>query len=178
MQYGGKYLVSCQSPERIGVQKRKEYQGKEKVSITMVLLRHSNITIDEAADAVTVFQGLFAHADRIDQDKEHFYVMHLDTRRHISLVELVALGILIDVRIHPRETFRRAVIEGTDSIIVAHNHPSGDTTPSENDVKVTHQLCKAGDVLQILLLDHIFFTKSSYYSFRNNKTQSSLQTQG
>ncbi len=102
--------------------------------------------------------------------------MHLDSRRHISLVELVAIGILTDVRIHPRETFRRAVVEGTDSIIVGHNHPSGETTPSENDITVTHQLCKAGEVLQIPLLDHIVFTKTSYYSFRQNKTQSNLQT--
>ena len=54
----------------------------------MVLLRHSTITIDQATDAVSVFQGLLAHEDRIDQDKEHFFVMHLDSRRHISLVEL------------------------------------------------------------------------------------------
>jgi hypothetical protein len=55
----------------------------------MVLLRYSNITIDQATDAAVVFQGLFAHKDRIDQDKEHFYVMHLDSRRRINLVELV-----------------------------------------------------------------------------------------
>jgi DNA repair protein RadC len=144
----------------------------------MVLLRHSTITIDHATDAVSVFQGLFAHEDRIDQDKEHFYVMHLDSRRHISLVELVAIGVLADVRIHPRETFRRAVIEGTDSIIVAHNHPSGDVTPSENDVKVTTLLFKGGEILQIPLLDHLIFTKINYYSFWENKTQSSQQTHG
>jgi DNA repair protein RadC len=140
----------------------------------MVLLRHSTITIDQATDAVSVFQGLFAHEDRIDQDKEHFYVMHLDSRRHISLVELVAIGVLNDVRIHPRETFRRAVVEGTASIIVAHNHPSGEVTPSENDIKVTTHLFKAGDVLHIPLLDHIVFTKTSYYSFRQNKKQPSV----
>jgi DNA repair protein RadC len=144
----------------------------------MVFLRHSNITIDQATDAVIVFQGLFAHEDRIDKDKEHFYVMHLDSRHQISLVELVALGILTDVRIHLRETYRRAVIEGTDSIIVAHNHPSGDVSPSEADIRVTHQLRKAGEVLQIPLLDHLVFTQTNYYSFRNNKKQSSLQTHG
>lgn len=143
----------------------------------MVLLRHSTITIDQVTDAVSVFQGLFAHEDKIDQDKEHFYVMHLNSRRHISLVELVAIGVLTDVRIHPRETFRRAVIEGSESIIVAHNHPSGDVTPSENDIKVTTLLFKAGEVLQIPLLDHIVFTKTSYFSFRDNKTRSTLQKQ-
>jgi DNA repair protein RadC len=144
----------------------------------MVLLRHSTITIDQATDAVSVFQGLFRHEDRIDQDKEHFYVMHLDTRRHIMLVELVAIGVLNHVTIHPRETFRRAVFAGSDSLIVGHNHPSADVTPSENDIKVTQQLFKAGDILQIPLLDHLVFTETEYYSFRDNKTQSSIPIQG
>jgi DNA repair protein RadC len=137
----------------------------------MVLLRKSTITIDQTTEAVIVFQGLFRHEDRIDRDKEHFYVMHLDTRRHIMLVELVALGVLNHVIIHPRETYRRAVIAGTESIIVGHNHPSGDVTPSENDIKITTQLFKAGDILQIPLLDHLVFTETAYYSFRENKTE-------
>src|SRR5918996_5784689 len=62
---------------------------------------------------------------QIDQDKEHFNVMHLDSHRRINLVELVAIGTLIDTNVHPRETFRRAIVEGSYSIIVAHNHPSG-----------------------------------------------------
>jgi DNA repair protein RadC len=135
----------------------------------MVLLRHSTITIDQATDAVTVFLGLFSHEDKIDQDKEHFYVMHLDARRHISLVELVAIGILNHVTIHPRETFRRAVIEGADSLIIGHNHPSRDVTPSDNDLTVTHRLFQAGDILHIPLRDHLIFTETVYYSFRDNK---------
>jgi DNA repair protein RadC len=136
----------------------------------MVLLRKSTITIDQATDAVVVFHGLFSHEDTIDQDKEHFYVMHLDTRRHIMLVELVALGVLNHVTIHPRETFRRAVIAGSDSLIVGHNHPSGDVTPSDADITVTRRLFQAGDILQIPLLDHLVFTDTQYYSFRENKT--------
>ena len=144
----------------------------------MVLLRHSTITIDQATDAVAVFHGLFAHEDNIDQDKEHFYVMHLDSRRHISLVELVAIGTLTDVRIHPRESFRRAVTEGTHSILVAHNHPSGDVTPSENDIKVTTLLFKGGEILQIPLLDHLIFTAKldTFFSFTEYKTQSIANT--
>jgi DNA repair protein RadC len=138
----------------------------------MVLLRKSTITIDQTADAAIVFHGLFRHEDRIDRDKEHFYVMHLDTRRHILLVELVAIGVLNHVLIHPRETFRRAVIAGTESLIVGHNHPSGDVTPSENDITVTTQLFKAGEILQIPLLDHLVFTETHYYSFREHDTQS------
>jgi DNA repair protein RadC len=136
----------------------------------MVLLRHSNITIDQATDAVSVFQGLFCHEDKIDRDKEHVYVMHLNSRRQINLVELVAIGTLTNATIHPRETYRRAVSAGTDSILIGHNHPSGDVTPSEADINVTTQLCQAGEILQIPLEDHLIFTPTTYYSFRNNKT--------
>jgi DNA repair protein RadC len=82
--------------------------------------------------------------------------------------------------IHPRETYRRAVREGAESIIVAHNHPSGDVTPSDADIKTTRALHEAGQILKIPLLDHIIFTakQDTFFSFKENKTQSTLQTQG
>jgi DNA repair protein RadC len=142
----------------------------------MVLLRHNKMTIRDAADVAKVFQDLLRLEDKIDRDKEHFYVMHLDSHRRINLVELVAIGTLTDTNVHPRETFRRAVVEGSYSILVAHNHPSGDVTPSEADVLVTEKLRKAGDLLQIPLLDHIVFSATTYYSFQKHDMQSSLQT--
>jgi DNA repair protein RadC len=145
----------------------------------MVLLRYSNTTIREAADVATVFQDLLELEDTIDKDKEHFYVMHVNAREQVNLVELVAIGTLNHAEVHPRETFRRAVVAGLYSIIVAHNHPTGDVTPSEADIKTTRRLHSAGDVLQIPLLDHIIFThkKETFFSFKDNKTQSTLQTQ-
>jgi DNA repair protein RadC len=139
----------------------------------MVVLRNSKITIGEVADVAKVFQDLLNLEDAIDQYKEHFYVMHVNARQQVNLVELVAIGTLNHAEIHPRETYRRAVIEGANSIIIAHNHPSGDTTPSENDIKVTTLLFKAGEVLQIPMEDHIIFTSQgdTFFSFRNNKTQ-------
>jgi DNA repair protein RadC len=77
----------------------------------MVLLRHSKIQIGKAKDVAKVFQDVLNLEDRIDQDKEHFYVMHLDSHHRINLVELVAIGTLTDTTIHPRETYRRAVVE-------------------------------------------------------------------
>jgi DNA repair protein RadC len=144
----------------------------------MVVLQNSNIYIGEPAAVATVFQDLLSLEDRIDQDKEHVYVMHVNSRRQINLVELVAIGTLTDAKLHPRETYRRAVIKGTASIFLAHNHPSGDVTPSEADITVTKQLCKAGEILQIPMLDHIIFTaqNGAFFSFKDNKTQSTLQT--
>jgi DNA repair protein RadC len=140
---------------------------------TMVLLRNSKIQIGQAEDVAKVFQDLLRLEDTIDQDKEHFYVMHVNARQQVNLVELVAIGTLNHAEIHPRETYRRAVIEGADSILVAHNHPTGDVTPSEADIKTTHALHQAGELLQIPLLDHIIFTAqgNTFFSFQRNKTE-------
>jgi DNA repair protein RadC len=146
----------------------------------MVVLRNSTIEIRDSRDVARVFQDLFRLEDTIDQDKEHFYVMHVDSRRRINLVELVAIGTLNHTAVHPRETFRRAVIEGSYSILVAHNHPTGEVTPSEADSKTTKRLHEAGELLQIPLLDHIIFTAKNgqFFSFKDNTTHPSLQTQG
>jgi DNA repair protein RadC len=95
--------------------------------------------------------------------------MHLNARQQIKLVELVGIGIANQAMIHPRETYRRAVIEGATSIIVAHNHPSGDTSPSDEDITVTRQLHEAGEVLGIPLLDHIIFSPTAFHSLKQNR---------
>jgi DNA repair protein RadC len=105
-------------------------------------------------------------------------VTHVNARQQVHLVDLVAIGTLNHAEVHPRETFRRAIVEGSYSIIVAHNHPTGDVMPSEADIKTTRVLHDAGELLRIPLLDHIIFTdkKRAFFSFRENKTQSTLQT--
>jgi DNA repair protein RadC len=146
----------------------------------MILIRNSTIEIRDSRVVATVFQDLLRLEDTIDQDKEHFYVMHVNARQQVNLVELVAIGTLNHAEIHPRETYRRAVIEGSYSIVVAHNHPTGDVTPSEADIETTKKLHNAGEILQIPLLDHIIINANdgSFFSFKDNKTQSILQTQG
>jgi DNA repair protein RadC len=144
----------------------------------MVLTRNSTLAIRNSRDVATVFQDLLELEDKIDRDKEHYYVMHVNARQQVQLVELVAIGTLNHATVHPRKTFRRAIVEGTHSIIIAHNHPTGDVTPSEADIRLTYSLQQAGELLLIPMLDHIIFTdtQQSFFSFRDNKTQSTLQT--
>jgi DNA repair protein RadC len=73
--------------------------------------------------------------------------------------------------VHPRETFRRAVIAGSATIIVAHNHPSGEVEPSDEDTKVTKLLFESGDLLGITLYDHVIFANDKFFSFRENKEE-------
>jgi DNA repair protein RadC len=134
----------------------------------MTYLEKSKITIKDSQQVAKVFLDLLALEDKIDQDKEHFYVMHLDVKSRITLVELVSLGTLNASLVHPRETFRRAVMQGSASIIVAHNHPSGDVEPSDEDTKTTKLLFEAGQLLGITLNDHIVFVNDKFFSFREN----------
>lgn len=104
--------------------------------------------------------------DKIDQDKEHFWVFLLDSRNKIKLLELVTLGLLNSTMIHPREVFTRAVKERCASILIAHNHPSGINEPSEDDLIITKRLVQAGKILGIEVIDHIIIGDKNFYSFK------------
>jgi DNA repair protein RadC len=134
----------------------------------MIYLKDSKITVHGAEEVAKVFQDILALEDTIEQDKEHYYVMHLNIRSQVMMVELVTVGTVSSSLVHPRETFRRAVIAGSTSIIIAHNHPSGEVDPSDEDSKVTRLMSDAGNILGITMVDHIIFTKDNYFSFRNN----------
>ena len=145
-------------------------------TIFMIYLRDSHIHVKSSQQVAQVFRDLLLLEDAVDRAKEHFYVMHLDVRNRVKLVELVSLGTLTSSLMHPRETFRRAVMQGANSIIVAHNHPSGAADPSDEDLKVTKLLHEAGKLLGIHVLDHIIFTPTSFYSFKEYRTQTIQET--
>ena len=117
-------------------------------------------------DIYRILTNCLKSEDKVDRDKEHFWVFHLDSRNKIMMIELVSLGILNSSIVHPREVFTRAVGDRSAQVIVAHNHPSGDPTPSEDDITVTKRLVKAGDILGIGLLDHLVITEKGFTSFR------------
>ena len=86
---------------------------------------------------------------------ECFVVLLLNTRRKIQGHCLISTGTLDTILVHPREVFRPAVIGAAAAIVVMHNHPSGDPSPSEADIKVTRDLIRAGQLLKIEVLDHV-----------------------
>jgi DNA repair protein RadC len=137
----------------------------------MVYLQDSKIEVKSADQMARVFQGLLLLEGAVDQAKEHFYVVHLDTRSRVNLVELVSIGSQSLSIVHPRETFRRAVLQGSALIIVGHNHPSGLVDPSEEDTRTTKRLFEAGALLGIEMVDHIIFAKGRFFSFKGNCTE-------
>ena len=99
-----------------------------------------------------------------NEKREHFYAILLNSANVVMRKALIHIGTLTMSIVGPREIFREAVREGASSIIVAHNHPSGDPTPSPEDIEVTKQLVAAGKMLDIPVLDHVIIGHGSYRS--------------
>jgi len=138
----------------------------------IITLNQKNKYIDSPEDTAKIFYAILRKEGEIDKDKEHFWAIGLDARNCIQYIELVSLGILDANLVHPRETFRLAIMKGVASLVVGHNHPSGDIEPSKADLEITARLRKAGQILGIEILDHIIIGKvggRKYYSFKAKK---------
>ncbi len=98
--------------------------------------------------------------------KEHFVVFYLDSRNQEIKREIISVGSLSANLVHPREVFEPAVKNLAAQIILAHNHPSGDSEPSEDDLEINRRLVEAGKILGIEVIDHIIITKDGYLSFK------------
>ena len=100
-----------------------------------------------------------------DVDREHFVMIALDTKNKIIGFHVVSIGTLNETLTHPREIFKAAFMMNAARIILAHNHPSGDPTPSDLDIAITKRLCTAGRLLDVPVLDHIIVGEHRSVSF-------------
>ncbi len=104
--------------------------------------------------------------DLRDLKKEHFVIFYLDSRNQEIKREIISVGSLNANLVHPREVFEPAVRHLAAQVILAHNHPSGDPEPSEDDLEITKQLTESGKILGIEVIDHIIITKTGFISFK------------
>jgi DNA repair protein RadC len=98
--------------------------------------------------------------------KEHFYVLLLDTRNHLIELDEVSKGSLDSSVVHPREVFQKAILHSAASVIFVHNHPSGDPTPSKDDIQLTKRLIEVGELMGIEVLDHIIACDYDHLSMK------------
>lgn len=98
--------------------------------------------------------------------QEHFVVLSLDSGRRLITKRTVFIGTVDAVLTHPREVYAGAVADFATGIIVAHNHPSGDPSPSKQDIATTQQLIAAGQILGVTLIDHVIVAGQRHYSFQ------------
>lgn len=133
------------------------------VSLRMVRekpVRYGAITVGKSAEAYELFRKLIQ-----EQDRESFWIACLDPKLKLSCISQISLGSLTESSVHPREVFKVALLANAHAIIAAHNHPSGDATPSLDDMLVTERLQRSGELLGIELKDHVIIGESTYYSF-------------
>lgn len=135
-----------------------------------MLIDHSNfknIKIIKANDAVEILQSIRKNLEPFELDKERLYTIGLTRRNSVKYIDLVSIGSLTGTVAEPREIFRMAIHKAAYSIILAHNHPSGNVNPSETDIRLTKKIKQSGIILNIFLIDHIIICAEGFYSFAN-----------
>ena len=100
------------------------------------------------------------------EQKEHFLAMFLDIRNRILVLSTISVGSLTASIAHPREVFREAIRYSAAGVILVHNHPSGDPTPSREDIQLTKQMMKAGEIMGIPVLDHVVVAGDNFLSLK------------
>jgi len=109
-----------------------------------------------------------------NKKKEHFKILSLTTRKKIINIDDISIGILNSSIAHPREIFKTAIQNSAASIILVHNHPSGDPTPSNDDIKMTERLIEAGKIMGIEIDDHVIISDNLFASLRSDPKTSRL----
>lgn len=123
----------------------------------------NNIKITDSEKVFTYFNDLLK-----DETQEYFYCLYLDTSKKVIKNKMLFKGTLNYSTVHPREIFKEAYLVGATSIICIHNHPTGNITPSKNDIELTTNLIKSGMLLGIKIDDHLIIGKDKYFSFFEN----------
>ncbi len=119
--------------------------------------------ISNPGEAARLLEDIF---DMSNQAEEIFVMLTLNTKNRVTGAFEVSRGTLSSSLVHPRETFKRALLNNAAAIIIGHNHPSGDLTPSRDDINTTERLVEAGQLLGVDLLDHVIQGGGRYLSFR------------
>lgn len=125
---------------------------------------HKEITVESPDSIVKVIRASIK-----DKAKEHFKLILLNTRNRIIGISTISIGTLDANLVHPREVFKDAISHNAASVILVHNHPSGNREPSEDDLEITKRLVEAGRILGIEVLDHIIITKDRFLSFKEKR---------
>ncbi len=130
------------------------------VMVPEILVRETGSKIRTPSDAMPQLH------DIANADVEHVVVFTLDGNKQIIKRHIVGQGLANSCSMHPRETFRPAFLDGACSILVAHNHPSGNLEPSESDLMATRRMCEVAKTMGIPVLDHMIVTRNGFISLR------------
>ena len=133
-----------------GAEKGKRVQVVRVEMVKERAVRFATNLVRTPQDAASILAGFLAGVDR-----EHFVLMCLDTKNKVNALNVVSVGTLNGAMVHPREVFKPAILANAAAVILGHNHPSGDTTPSREDKKIVKRLAEVGKILGIEVLDSL-----------------------
>jgi DNA repair protein RadC len=145
-----------------GIGKSKACQIVAAIELTKRLMSEEENKISNARDVERIV------SDLKNKKQEYFVILTLDGANNLIQRHTVFVGTLNQSIVHPREIFANAITDHAASIIFIHNHPSGNLKPSDDDIKTTSRLIKAGKIMGIKVLDHIIVSKKGYFSFNDN----------
>lgn len=147
---------------------RKTFQPKEwkLVALRECPLPEEMALCDNPQRAADYWHLHIATAPQFNAECECFVVLVLNTRRRVRGHHFVSTGTMDTVLVHPREVFKVAIAASAATIVLMHNHPSGEATPSDADINVTRDLIRAGQLLRIEVIDHIIIGRQRYMSLR------------
>lgn len=166
-----RYLVQASVDELkkvrgIGLAKAAQIKAAVELGKRLAATTGSRPAITSPADAVNMVMEEMRYLER-----EHFQVLMLNTRNQVLGVHLASVGTLNSSLVHPREIFREPIRRAAAAVILVHNHPSGDPSPSQEDMAITRRLVEAGRLLGIEVLDHIIIGDNRYISFQERGLQ-------
>lgn len=123
--------------------------------------------IEGSDDVFSIMQRVLLRENKIDKEKEHFWIIGMNEAGYILYIELIALGSVKAVNIEPMNVYRVAVMKNATRVIAIHNHPTGRLAPSNADLDITDRLIQVGRILNIALVDHLIISTEAYESFRS-----------
>lgn len=135
------------------------------VTIKMVKERSETYDVRKVKEPKDIYTLIKRFLD--DADREKLYVICFDTKNQPTNISLISIGSLNSSIVHPREVFKVAILSNAASIALAHNHPSGDISPSREDILITERIKRAGEMIGINLLDHIIIGDEKFLSLKD-----------
>jgi DNA repair protein RadC len=153
----------------MSIQQIKSKHKKRVNIISLKVVKESSVLyegrkISSPSDVIKLIKPFFDCLDR-----EKFLVIYLNTKNEPNAIHTVSIGSLNSSIVHPREVYKGAIMTNAAAVIFAHNHPSGNPSPSKNDKEITNRLIEAGEILGIKILDHIIIGgQENYYSFKEH----------
>jgi DNA repair protein RadC len=131
------------------------------------LTEDERIKILNSDDIYGIMQRILLRENKIDQNREHFWVIGLENNNRILFIELISLGSATETVVEPMEVFSFALQKRAAKIMLCHNHPTGELTPSEADKDISDRLIQVGIIVETYVIDHLIISDKSYLSFKD-----------